>query len=53
MNFPLMNARNTPDRQEHHRRLRRKNIAMLLILVGLVALFFLITILRMGGTPHA
>lgn len=35
---------------EHQRRLRRKNIAVMLVLVGLVVLFFLITILRMGGS---
>lgn len=35
---------------ERQRRLRRKNIAVMLVLVGLVALFFLITILRMGGS---
>ncbi len=34
---------------ERQRRLRRKNIAVMLVLVGLVALFFVITILRMGG----
>lgn len=34
---------------ERRRRLRRKNIAVMLVLVGLVALFFAITILRMGG----
>ncbi len=35
---------------ERQRRLRRKNIAVMMVLVGLVALFFLITILRMGGS---
>lgn len=35
---------------ERQQRLRRKNIAVMLALVGLVALFFLITILRMGGS---
>jgi len=35
---------------ERQRRLRRKNIAVMLVLLGLVALFFLITILRMGGS---
>lgn len=35
---------------ERQRRLRRKNIAVMLVLVGLVVLFFAITILRMGGS---
>lgn len=35
---------------ERRRRLRRKNIAVMLVLVGLVVLFFAITILRMGGS---
>lgn len=38
------------DMLERQRRLRRKNIAVMLVLVGLVVLFFLITILRMGGS---
>lgn len=32
------------------RRLRHKNLAVLAVLVGLVALFYFITLARMGGT---
>lgn len=32
-----------------HRRQRRKNIVLMLVLVGLAVLFYLITIVRMGG----
>ncbi len=38
------------DMLERQRRLRRKNIAVMLVLVSLVILFFAITILRMGGS---
>ena len=32
----------------YRRRLRRKNIALALLLLGLVVLFYLITLVRMG-----
>ena len=32
-----------------HRKQRRKNIVLMLVLVGLAVLFYLITIVRMGG----
>ncbi len=32
-----------------HRRQRRKNIALMLVLVAFAVLFYLITIVRMGG----
>jgi hypothetical protein len=35
---------------EMHRRQRGKNIAVLLLLVGMVALFYVLTIVRMGGS---
>ena len=34
---------------EQHRRQRGKNVALLLVLLGLVALFYAITIVRVGG----
>ena len=34
---------------EQHRRKRRKNIALLAVLLGMVALFYVITVVRMGG----
>jgi hypothetical protein len=34
---------------EQHRRKSGKNFALLVVLLGLVALFFVITIVRMGG----
>ena len=34
---------------ETHRRKRGKNIALLLVLFGMVALFYVITVVRMGG----
>jgi hypothetical protein len=40
-----------PARSEMHRRQRRKNIAVMLLLVGMVALFYVLTIVRMGGAP--
>lgn len=39
----------TEPQDERSRRLRGRNIATLLALLGLVALFYLITIVRMGG----
>jgi hypothetical protein len=39
-----------PRRSEMHRRQRNKNIAVLLALVGMVALFYVLTIVRMGGS---
>jgi len=39
-------------RQPHgdmHKRQRRKNVALLLALIGLVVVVYLITIVRMGG----
>ncbi len=35
---------------EQHRRKRGKNIALLVVLLGLVGLFYLVTIVRMGGS---
>ena len=35
---------------EIHRRQRSKNRALLAVLLGLVVLFYLITIVRMGGS---
>lgn len=32
-----------------HKRRRTRNIAMLIVLLGLVALFFVMSIVRMGG----
>jgi len=46
----MMKPAPTNEMLERQQRLRRKNIAVMLVLVGLVALFFLITILRMGGS---
>lgn len=34
---------------EQHRRKRGKNIALLVVLLGIVGLFYMITIVRMGG----
>jgi len=34
---------------ETHRRQRGKNLAMLVVLVGLVVLFYVVAIVRMGG----
>jgi hypothetical protein len=34
---------------EQHRRKRGKNIALLAVLLGMVALFYVITLVRMGG----
>lgn len=41
----------TKDRQtsDPHRRRRSRNLAMLVVLASLVALFYAITIVRMGG----
>ena len=39
----------TESHDERRRRLRGRNIATLLALLALVALFYLITIVRMGG----
>lgn len=36
-------------RSEMHRRQRGKNIALALVLAGLVALFYVVAIVRMGG----
>jgi hypothetical protein len=36
-------------RSEMHRRQRNKNIAVMLALVGMVALFYVLTLVRMGG----
>jgi hypothetical protein len=36
-------------RSEQHRRQRGKNLAMLAVLVGLVVLFYVVTMVRMGG----
>ena len=37
-------------RSTMHRRQRYKNLALLLVLLGLVALFYAITIVRLGGS---
>ena len=37
-------------RSQMHRRQRSKNIAVMLVLVGMVALFYVLTIVRMGGS---
>jgi hypothetical protein len=34
---------------EQHRRKRGKNIALFLVLLGMVALFYMITIVRLGS----
>ncbi len=34
---------------ETHRRKRGQNIALLVVLFGMVALFYIITVVRMGG----
>jgi len=34
---------------EQHRRNRGRNLALLAVLVGLVVLFYVITLVRMGG----
>ncbi len=34
---------------EMHRRQRSKNLAMLAVLVGLVVLFYVVSLVRMGG----
>jgi len=34
---------------KHHTRKRAKNIALLVVLLGMVALFYAITVVRMGG----
>lgn len=34
---------------EQHKRQRGKNLALLAVLLGLVVLFYIITIVRMGG----
>lgn len=39
----------TAPHDERSRRLRGRNLATLLALLGLVGLFYLITIVRMGG----
>lgn len=36
-------------KDDAHRRQRRKNIALMLVLVAFALLFYLITIVRMGG----
>ena len=37
------------DDQDYRRRLRRKNLTLAALLLGLVLLFFLITLVRMGS----
>ncbi len=37
------------DDPDHRRRLRRKNLALAALLLGLVGLFYLITLVRMGA----
>jgi hypothetical protein len=36
--------------QERHRTIRMRNRALVVVLVGLVALFYAITIVKMGGS---
>lgn len=38
-----------PDDGEHRRRQRSKNVALALLLVALAVLFYLITLVRLGG----
>ena len=38
-----------PGASPRHRRQRRKNLAVLALLVGMVVLFYLLSIVRMGG----
>jgi hypothetical protein len=38
-----------PDISELHRLRRGRNLAILAVLLGLVALFYVLTIVRMGG----
>lgn len=45
--MPAM-ARHKP-RSEMHRRQRAKNLTLFALLLGLVALFYLITLVRMGA----
>jgi len=40
---------NQPEIDSRQKRLRSKNLAVLAVLVGLVVLFYVITIVRMGG----
>jgi hypothetical protein len=40
---------NRGDRSEMHRRQRSKNLAMLAALLGLVVLFYVTALVRMGG----
>jgi hypothetical protein len=44
--------RPAPDRQpsDMHRRQRGKNIALALLLAGLVVLFYIVAIVKMGGS---
>jgi hypothetical protein len=37
------------DDPEHRRRLRRRNLALAGVLLGLVALFYVITVIKVGG----
>lgn len=37
------------DPSERHRRRRGKNLALLAVLVGLVVLFYLVTLVKFGG----
>ncbi len=41
---------NQPGTDGRQKRLRSKNLALLAVLLGLVALFYVITIVRMGGS---
>jgi len=45
----MTESHDAPSREDHRKRLRGRNIATLAALLALVALFYLITIVRMGG----
>ena len=47
-----MMAADSPNRpgDDRSRRLRARNLALLFVLLGLVALFYALTIVRMGGS---
>jgi len=38
------------DDPEYRRRLRRRNLALAGVLLGLVGLFYLVTVVKVGGT---
>ncbi len=40
-----------PEKLARRRRLRHRNLALLAVLVGLMVMFYLVTIVRLGGGP--